>query len=76
MEPWRLDRISQQTIFWFNATMGNKLWKVTGENFLYNAYSMAADLDADGNMELLLSTIDRSSFPMPYSLLNGMLYSY
>ena len=56
-------------------TDGDKLWKVTGENFLYNAHPMAADLDADGDMELLLSTIDTSFFSMPYSQINGMLYS-
>ncbi len=48
-------------------TDGDKLWKVTGENFLYNAHPMAADLDADGDMELLLSTIDATSLSMPYS---------
>ncbi|MCD4707639.1 MAG: hypothetical protein K8S62_07855 [Candidatus Sabulitectum sp.] len=37
---------------------GDKMWEVTGESFQHTVHPLAADLDEDGNMELLLACGD------------------
>ena len=48
MGLWRLDRVSQRTIFWFNATIGNKpipRFKKTFRNPIIQAKEMALEME-------------------------------
>ena len=47
-QPWRFDRVSQRTVFWFNATIGNKLIpqsKKTFRNPIIQAKEMSLDME-------------------------------
>ena len=47
-QPWRFDRVSQRTVFWFNATIGNKLIpqsKKTFRNPIIQAKEMALEME-------------------------------